>query len=496
MLASAGTILGSIALIPRLLFAMQMDQSFHHYLGWTLLHGGLPYVASFDQNFPGGAFIYALAILLFGTSALGFATFDLLVQILTCWLIARLARRLDASGVAALFAPLLYAFTYIGLGVWDTGQRDCFVAPMLVFYAIQLLRTDRDEHVASAWGWAGLMLGAMLLVRPLMVLAGIPALWYLFTQRRETTRRSLLVFALSSVLLPLAIIFFYLIVGHVGELFEATILFNLEVYGKFRHGVTFRGSGVMTYFYFAGLALVFFQSHDRRPLMLLLALCFVAPISTFIQGQGDAHHFVPTYSIACVLAALGFAGLISWSRQNRFAIVALLMVLLGFGATRLPMRLLRDWHEGKSLEAIYADQQRGQMNLRDELATGRYLKAHTFEGDYIQIFAMRIWPYQLSGRSASSRFQSNEHLLMHPIEAEPLTPLQQSWRAEFLRDLTRHPPVYVLVTTDDHLWMLPHGESSMEQIKRFPEFESLIEKSYTLDTTIGSYKLFRRHSAV
>src|SRR5437868_325631 len=88
-----GWLVGTIIIAPRLVFVMQMDQSFHHYLGWMVTKGGLPYVDSFDQNWPAGAYIYALAITLFGTSSFGYAIFDLIVHSYACWLIAKIAHR-------------------------------------------------------------------------------------------------------------------------------------------------------------------------------------------------------------------------------------------------------------------------------------------------------------------------------------------------------------------------------------------------------------------
>jgi hypothetical protein len=483
-----GVTLSALILAPRLLFALQMDQSFHQYLGWIItrkgLVAGLPYVGSFDQNFPGGAFIYALAIVLFGTSAFGFAIFDLIVQIITCTLIARLARKLDPSGVAALIAPIIYALTYIGLGVWDTGQRDCFVAPLLVLFATIVL-SDRPR-----WHYAGLLLGAMLLIRPLIVLAGVPALWILFSGVRSGKAKDFAIFAAASCAFPTLVILLYLFSSHFTQLYEATIVFNLEVYSKYRAGVSYRGSGMMTYVYLAGLLGVLFRRRERKQIAFLLMLCMIAPLSTYIQGQGDAHHLVPTYAVAAVLAGLGFSHVISRVRWRLE--FALFIIIIALGASRVPWHLLGAWWESHSLENVYALQTRGAMNLSDEIRAARYIQARTNSADHIQIYSMRIWPYVLSGREASSRFQSNEHLVMHPIDSLPLSSLQQRWRVEFMRDLALRPPRYVLITNDDHIWTMPHGEPSTIQRKRFPEFDAWVTANYAIDTTIGSYEIYRQ----
>ena len=483
-----GVAISAILLAPRLLFALQMDQSFHQYLGWIItrkgLVAGLPYVGSFDQNFPGGAFIYALAIVLFGTSAFGFAVFDLIVQITTCWLIARLARKFDPLGVASLFAPIIYALTYIGLGVWDTGQRDCFVAPLLVLFATIVL-SDKPK-----WSYAGLLIGVMLLIRPMIVLAGIPALWILLSSQRENKRKDFAVFAASSCALPALVAFLYLFTSHLTQLYEATILFNLEVYSKYRAGVSLRGSGAMTYILLIGILSLLLRRGDRKPLAFLFLLCFVAPLSTYIQGQGDAHHLVPTYAIAAVLASVGLSNLVLLLRRHLE--IVLCVAIIAVGASRLPWRLIVPWWQGASLESIYAMQTRGAMNLSDEMAAAQFIKQHSAPVDHIQIFSMRIWPYVLSGREASSRFQSDEHLVMQPFDSIPLSGIQVGWRKEFMHDMAAEPPRYVLITNDDHIWTLPHGEPSTLQRKRFPEFDAWVSANYAIDTTIGSYEIYKR----
>src|SRR5439155_7379285 len=137
----------------------------------------------------------------------------------------------------------------------DTGQRDCFVAPLLVLFALQVLRAD-ERTSSSRWGWTGLTLGAMLLVRPLIAIAGVPALWVLLTNKEHRSLRNAAFLISWSFAFPLAIVMLYLASGHLYQLYEATIQFNLQVYSKYRHGVSYRGSGVMTYFYIAGIALL------------------------------------------------------------------------------------------------------------------------------------------------------------------------------------------------------------------------------------------------
>jgi hypothetical protein len=482
---------GALLLLPRLLFPMQMDQYFHHYLGWRLLHGGLPYVASFDQNFPGGAILYAMGIAIFGQSSLGFAVYDLLVQGFTCYLIVHLARRYDPSGTASWIAPILYTLTYIGLGVWDVGQRDSFIAPMLV--GLLLLLTS-GRITARMWVGAGLLVGAMSITRPLFAFAGllILAVWLW----RHGSVKDLWRVVAGAAALPVVVILTYLSIGHLNDLYQATIAFNLEVYGKFRHGINLRGSGSMTILLVSGVALYFLSKPKLRDSVLLVCALLIAPISTWIQGQGDPHHSTPSYAIAAALAGLGFAWMIQQigrrsSVAASVAAVLITIVILWRGSDRIPFGLVAEHLRDVPLRTLYEAQSRGDVKLEEEFSAADYIRSHTVPSDPIYIFSMRIWPYELSDRLPPTRFQSPEHLIMQPAD-QPLTSEQRVWRSELISSLEMRPPKYILITTTDQMWLYPHAEASIDQVKRFPAFDSLLTLSYAIDTVIGAYRIYER----
>lgn len=470
---------------------MQMDQYFHHYLGWRLAEGGLPYLASFDQNFPGGAILHALCILLFGNSSFGFAVFDLILQSIGLFLIAACAKHV-AGDYAALLAPVIYALTYIGLGIWDIGQRDAFIVPFLAGAVHILLKDDlRSKKLLQL----GLLCGFMILLRPVFILFAFNAALAVWMKRREMKQAFLLL--VYGALPSLVVIGVYTAIGEFGTLYESTVQFNLEVYGKFRHGVSLRGSGSITFVFAIGLLGLLFAGRERlKQLVPVFAASLIAPISTFVQGQGDAHHMTPSYAMSSIWVAVGLISLIQrfdWLREGkRFAIavsVVLGLVILR-GADRLPWESLGAYANGNSLRIIYERSKSTDVHLKDELAVADYLKPRLSSQDHIYIWSMRIWPYQLTGVSSPTRFQTHEHYLMQP-KGQPLTELQMKWRREVMRDLEQHPPKYILWSTTDHLWLLPNAETSKEQLKRFPEFAAFVQSRYLPDTTIGAFEIVR-----
>jgi hypothetical protein len=473
---------------------MQMDQYFHHYLGWRLAEGELPYLGSYDQNFPGGAIMHAVCILIFGHSSLGFAVFDLILQAIGMWFIARSAQKLSGDQ-AALIAPTIYALTYIGLDVWNIGQRDAFIVPFLAYAVWALLREHWSNRAIVA---LGLTCGSILLLRPMFILFAFFAAGYIW-YRSESWRQgfALLLFgALPSLLIILT----YTFIGELTTLYESVVLFNLEVYGKFRHGVSMRGSGTMTLVFIWGLiGLVYAAVKDRgrlKQLIPVFAATVIAPISTFIQGQGDAHHMTPSYAMAAIWCAVGAVYVLEAfkpsTQRTRWILSggALVLIILR-GQDRVPWDSMNAYATGSSLQTIHESSKSTDVHLKDEFAVARYLKPQLEESDRIYVWSMRIWPYQLTGTPSPTRFQTHEHILMQP-KGQSLTALQLRWREEMMRDFEARPPKFILWTTTDHLWLLPNAETSKEQVKRFPEFQRFVLENYNFDNTIGAFEILRR----
>lgn len=473
---------------------MQMDQYFHHYLGWRLAEGELPYIGSYDQNFPGGAILHAVCILLFGHSSLGFAFFDLVLQTIGLCFIAATSRRL-VGDTGALLGPVIYALTYIGLGVWNIGQRDAFIVPILA-YAVWLLVRGRfhGKHLI----WLGLACGFMILLRPMFILfAFYPAGFVAWKSKEWRPAINILIFGALPALL---IILTYAIIGELSTLYESTVQFNLEVYGKFRHGVSMRGSGTMTLVFAFGLlgivVLAIFDRTKLRAILPVIVASVVAPISTFIQGQGDAHHMTPSYAMAAVWSAVGLVAILerlglNKGKQAKLAVAVLGILIILRGSDRLPWDSIDAYARGASLQSIYERSRSTDVHLAEEFSVARFLAPLLAPDDYLYIWSMRIWPYQLTGHPAPTRFQTHEHILMQP-KLQPLTALQLRWREEIMRDLAAKPPRFILWTTTDNLWLLPNAESSKDQVKRFPEFERLTRDRYELDTVIGGFEILRR----
>src|ERR1035437_5200537 len=110
------------------------------YIARMLLHGELPYVGIWDQNYRGVLFAHLLALCI-GPSALAFHGIDIIFELVMFWVLYRLPSRL-AGNVAGMLAALFYTMYYVLNGADDlVGQKDVFAAIALAGAVWLLVRS-------------------------------------------------------------------------------------------------------------------------------------------------------------------------------------------------------------------------------------------------------------------------------------------------------------------------------------------------------------------
>ena len=56
-------------------------------------------------------------------------------------------------------------------------------------------------------------------------------------------------------------------------------------------------------------------------------------------------------------------------------------------------------------------------------------------------------------------------------------------------------PRYIIVVTNDNWWWAPEQKTSEELLDDFPEWKAFIEDNYTLEGTIGRFRIYHdKHS--
>lgn len=506
-LAAAG--LGALLLAPTLAYRLGLDQGVFAYIGGELLDGRWPYLATWDHAWPGMMYLNALEIGLLGRSIPAFRLFDLVWQIATLVLIHRIAWRL-AGRAGALVALCLYALTYQGYGPWNTAQREGFATLFaMAGLALQLEWGERRPLAVAAA--VGLGLGIAATFKPtLLAFAAIYAPLWLRPRRRAP---ALVAVAGVGVALPLAgFVALYAALGGLRELYEATVAYQTTVYVDHLRGdlsaaawalERLRHLGLTTQALTLGyLPFLFFGPHRRERLAVYLGYlgCVFA---VWLQGTFAGYHYLPALALGAVLSGSAFALALERVWPDRplalgsRGVSRHVLVAAGVGLALVPLYVHPEAVSRLVRLQFLGPPAPGELRIDDvfdfteDWEAARYLAAHTRPGDRIQVWGHESLVYYLAQRSAASRFQTSNPLVMRPPEGA-ITPMQERWRAEFLDAVDRQRPPYVVVVTGDHWWWAPGRQTSEELLDEFPAWRDRIRRDYALEHRAGRLEIYRR----
>jgi len=532
-------VLCSLLLAPTLAYRMGVDQGVFAYMGAELLEGRWPYIGTWESDFPGMVLLQAGEIALFGKSIAMFRLFDLLFQLANAFLVYRIGRAVGSSAGAILGAGT-YCLIYQGYGPWNTAQREGF-ALLFILWGVWLFVTAGRRSPAVTAALIGLGFGVAVTFKPTLLALATLYLPLAGWLNRKTIRVA--AGAVAGLLAPtVAIILAYLAMGGLTDLYEACIA-HQAVYTQLlaRGGPLWRdwlgrlgslgGTTVV-------LAVVFplFLGYEhlcarrrgvlpadrrgipvggggrRRLLHLMLYFGYLGSIlSVLAQGTFAGYHYLPGLALGAVMIGTMFSQAIDFVRTSpRF------VALGGSGAATRPVgKASRDMVLAHVLLLaalpIYVRSQplvdlvtlhflepprvgefrNGTVfDFTEAWDVAQYLRANTSADETVQVWGYESLVYYLAERGAASRFQTSSPLVMR-VPGEALTSRQLGWRREFMRDVTRETPRFVLVVREDDWWWAPGRQTSEELLDSFPEWKGFIEANYEIDTTIGRFLVYR-----
>jgi hypothetical protein len=496
-------------LAPTLAFRMGVDQGVFAYMGAALLKGKWPYLQTWESDFPGLVVLQAGEILVFGRSGVAFRFFDLLFQLANAYLIFRMTTR-TGGRAAGLVAAVLFCLIYQGYGPWNTAQREGFgLFFILGGYWLHFTAERRAPVVTAAL--IGLGLGTAVMIKPTLLAL---SLFYapLITHLRSRRAVTLTAVAAAGLMAPAAIITAgYWAAGGLSELYEACVTYQSVYTARLRGTAPFwtiwierAGQlGLNAWVLLVAYVPFLFWRHDREA-RLMLWLGYVGSVyAVWVQGTFAGYHYLPGLAIGSILIGSMFSLMVGLMLngmeirvgRSRMSAATLAAVALMVAASFVYLRKapIREFVSLRFLGPPVANEFRIDpvFDFTESYEVAAYLRQRTRPEDPIQIWGYESLVYYLAERDAASRFQMSHPLVMR-IPGQPLTPMQQRWRAEFLSDMTRRPPAYIAVVRGDRWWWAPEERTSEELLNDFPEWKALIEQHYALDHTIGRYLVFRR----
>ena len=485
-----------------LLFPFIEDNIPQAYIARRLLHRELPYVGTWDQNYPGVLIFHLLALIL-SPSALAFRFVDLIFELWMVWVLYDLGKRIH-SQTAGMFASLLYSLYYVLNGIDDlAGQKDVFAAIALVTAVWLLVRSNyRSVNLA------GLLAGIAVLIRPtyglhVAVLAG--AMLWICNAERIRTALKFLTFAVLPMLIFCG---FYATIGHFRDFWEATFLFTTSVYNpQPRVGILATSAlyrGLIPPMAVLGLIVLFAKSPRRREGVLLGGM-LIASLASSLILWGYRYHYQPfvTFEFLCAGVAVGYAltELLPWivrsssMRSILTLVLAILIIVLEFRGTTMS-GLIRDSIRDRNITRASIDQHfaAGAYDPLGEQQLANYVVRHSSKGERMESFYTTVYPQYLADLQPANRFILTIPLLMRNASGS-FSDFQKRWQREYSDSMLRVQPRWFLISDPkDTAGIGERGMLPRRMLhETFPEIEAMIQSRYHRDTTIGVWTLYTKN---
>jgi hypothetical protein len=493
-------ILAVVFLIP-----FNSDLDLHHAMGLALTHGHLPYIGSWDNNFPGIVYFHALSILLFGKGYIGFRILDVLVHLGTAMCIFIIAVRYMRP-LYAMLGATLNSIYYVGGSFWLVGQKDSFATFFIVLAALFFLNSIREPQRSFRFILAsGIAIAIAISFRPTFLLL---ALSIVVLQRIEhRPLKETLIFFVGISLPWVAILLPYIIIpGGLMQFYESTIEVNLTVYGPVRAAYDWFGLLRQPLVFCAIFSLLPGRAgagyHKIPNLLRLLVLLFLASaiINIAVMGKYLVYHFDPFFVIIAPMAAHGIENVASYFRFTAVrailvgaAVLVLFRLLYPFDVLHYfrnaleagdPHPIHRVWEEIKNSP---------DFGLAREEEIANYIERNTVVSDRIEVVSIMTALRWRIDRQEVSRFTTMQAYAFR-LPGQNFLPFELDNQRELFDSIQRILPRYLLLATEPQGVMTLNNKTPEACFMAIPGMDTLMKTRYTIDTIIGPFRIFRRNS--
>lgn len=509
-----------------------------------LRHGKIPYLGSWDQNFPGIIPIHCLAIVLFGAQDISLRFLDVILQLGFAILFYKFCRFWLSERTSAI-AVVLYVFYYVTGRGSIYSERDVYgimavVAGLYFLYRGTEISAAHKGHRSGRWELivAGLFVGYSIVLRPTFGLPYLLILAFLFSLRERKSSiwnqwRPVLFFC-SAGLVPLLVLLlrYSVIPGGLYAFYMATIRFNLDVYTTF-NGASDVPTLLIIFIFFLGrgylipLAVVGWialrnksdaqQSTPLTPHAFLLRrlirserwlywslLLFFLALA-IIQRKYLAYHFTPVYLLLCPFSAIGVEWMLlhirGWfARTSVVVVLVSLYIVFMVGDRREIAGFAEALFEGHDpIEAAYAMHHFSpSFGAVPQRAVVHFL---SLPGN--DTGSLEICSFEPALRTHLNRTFASPYVMPTAIawgihgsmnEDTNVTPqftnYQWAWRLAYVDSLCINTPQFIILARNTVCWNM--CDPYRTYLHTIPGFDSLLQTSYRYDTAFGCFQIFRR----
>jgi hypothetical protein len=482
--------------------------------------GKIPYIGTWDQNFPGIIYIHYLIVLLFGPSDIGIRLFDVFVQLVFVAFLYRFWLRWLKPHTAAL-AAVLYIAYYVSGSFMLLSQRDVYGGMLTVLSLYLLIRarnSPRSRVLLTAA--SALIAGYLIVLRPTGLLpVSLLALSVAFNDSFQIVWRRVWIAVLYFLcaLMPIAIVLgYYASIPHgLESMYLATIRWNLDLYGRIDNGFVlllgqFARRAFLTPLAIYGLfvwrrsSLYFSCKPTRWEVVIYSALLAGYLFIAFLMRKYFDYHFAPFYMLLMPLPAIAIeriADRFSNPLRHHYAIVfgVYAATLLAY-APKAPLSFGVALMAGQNpMEYAYEVQSPSPMwGAIPERQTMAYMDRKENRQGLVEVCSFTNNLRLHLRREAAGRFVNLLALayrLNPDDEGRPLfTDYQKRWQREYVDSLRIKQPRFIIVARQT-----PFGyfaDVYDDCLKWVPGFDSLLQSSYHRNTVIGGFNIYQLRSDV
>lgn len=448
-----------------LLAPLLLDQSIYSYVGQTILAGGAPYLDAWEHKGPLTHLFYAGGLWLKADG--GVRLLDTAGALLSLGFLYRIA----SQQIAPLAGPIavILALLYGGLAPSTMAQTDSLTAYLLILLLWVLLKPCTSTRLLMA----GLIQGALLMLKPTTALFGLALLWRIRHEPRPW--RSLAVIAAGCSVTPALCLIWLAQHGALDAFWQAYICFNLDAHepesiswdkllllGSLKPPAIV-GLSQSLFLPLAGFGWWQWRRTNRHAADTIASLVGAALLAYYIQGLYMNNHKLPIYLPASLLAA---PLIVRWNWLFILFLPRLLFII--GGGSNYP---LESWQylcgqiDRPTYESHFAF---AEFNLTQTRALAQQIDQLTPPNSKVYIFGFNPGAYQLAHRRAPTRY-----FFSYPLNRGPQI---AATRAQLLADLQADPPALIALAKKDPIQLMPI--SSDKIFDDFTELKDFTQHNY------------------
>lgn len=497
-----------IFILPIPFLPLGRDQVGFSYYGMALSRGLWPYIDYYNINTHGLTFINYISYVIFGNSIPAMRIIEVFFLIASLYITYRIFTKILKNRFWPI-ALLYFLFSYISLGYYYMGERDCFVLFFLIFslyFYIQSFIFPKKFHYGI---FTGVCLSAVVFFR--WTYSIFPAFLFIYMLLLVKRRKSLLFMILGFLIIPLIFISVYLV--RFGTSFINSLYFNhvtltnltYEAIGGIHSFSITNAWGHLLYaiwwdFFSLILAVVLFIKRNgefrrmsadatRKEFPIagaILSFSLLVQIAYFViaylQGSFQYYHLLPLQYFSSIVT-FTLAGLAV--KKNIIALVVFtIIVLFSRGFTIQIGNIYKNYAMAKStIEGkTYCPDSPGYCPADYRQVAGEIVK-YSEKNDNIAVWGMDYDLYYFADRVSRLKFPTTFELW---IKNKPeITELYK----EYIKELKADPPKLYLVDTFRR--DMGNEDQLDDNIDHYSELTTFLKDKYYMAEKVNNILIYK-----